>query len=215
MNKNLKVLGVGVLLIGLAVAGWFLYTVSQSQNSAELTQNNIENQKQEQRKQESEGQVEELKTENIDTSNWKEYCNQKYGFCVKYPEEWEVKIGDNEVVSIFPENIEKYQKIHGGREPGLSVAVIGKEKKFPPNTFYRALQDVGSINNFINNEVEVEYDGEDTIDGILATKVEYGGNWKIEGIIFKHNDTFYFLSYDDIEFADIQQQIINSFRLVK
>ncbi len=26
----------------------------------------------------------------IDTSNWKEYCNEEYGFCVKYPEGWEV-----------------------------------------------------------------------------------------------------------------------------
>ena len=91
MSKNLKVLGIGVLLIALAVGGWFLYTVSQSQNGAELTQNNIENQKQEQGKQESEGQVEELKTKNIDTSSWKEYCNQEYGFCVKYPENWRVE----------------------------------------------------------------------------------------------------------------------------
>ncbi len=27
----------------------------------------------------------------IDTSDWKEYCNEEYGFCVKYPEGWEVK----------------------------------------------------------------------------------------------------------------------------
>ncbi len=30
----------------------------------------------------------------IDTSNWKEYCNEEYGFCVKYPEGWEVKAHD-------------------------------------------------------------------------------------------------------------------------
>ena len=27
----------------------------------------------------------------IDTSNWQEYCNQEYGFCVKYPQGWEVE----------------------------------------------------------------------------------------------------------------------------
>ncbi len=27
----------------------------------------------------------------IDTSNWQEYCNQEYGFCVKYPEGWAVE----------------------------------------------------------------------------------------------------------------------------
>ncbi len=27
----------------------------------------------------------------IDTSSWKEYCNEEYGFCVKYPDGWEVE----------------------------------------------------------------------------------------------------------------------------
>ena len=27
----------------------------------------------------------------VDTYDWKEYCNEEYGFCVKYPEEWEVR----------------------------------------------------------------------------------------------------------------------------
>jgi hypothetical protein len=97
MNKNLKVLGIGVLLIGLAVVGWFLYTVSQSQNGVKLTQNNIENQKQEQGKQKSEGQIEELKTEDIDTSNWKIYRNEELGFSFKYPTEWLV-FNDGELV---------------------------------------------------------------------------------------------------------------------
>ena len=103
MSKNLKVLGAVVLLIGLSVAGWFLYTVSQSQNGVELTQNNTENQKQEQGKQESEGQIEELKIEDIDTSNWKEYCNQEYGFCVKYP---------NKNYRVVDNNLADYQLVY-------------------------------------------------------------------------------------------------------
>ena len=94
MNKNLKVLGIGVLLIGLAVAGWFLYTVSQSQNGVELTQNNTENQKQELRQvakndaEENKGEVEELQIEDIDTSNWKTYRNEEMGVKFKYPKSW-------------------------------------------------------------------------------------------------------------------------------
>jgi hypothetical protein len=44
INKNLKVLGIGVLLIGLAVAGWFLVT-GQSQKNADKMQNDMESQK--------------------------------------------------------------------------------------------------------------------------------------------------------------------------
>ncbi len=29
-------------------------------------------------------------TADLDTSDWKEYCNEEYGFCVKVPEGWEV-----------------------------------------------------------------------------------------------------------------------------
>ena len=42
MIKNLKILGVVVLLIGLAVAGWFLVT-GQLQKTADKTQDNTEN----------------------------------------------------------------------------------------------------------------------------------------------------------------------------
>ena len=43
MNKNLKVLGIMVLLIVLAVAGWFL-VVGQSQKTVDKTQGNVESQ---------------------------------------------------------------------------------------------------------------------------------------------------------------------------
>jgi len=108
MSKNLKVLGIGVLLIGLAVAGWFLYTVSQSQNGAELTQDNTENQKQEQGDvgindeerrriggsdtEENKGEMEELQVEDIDTSNWKTYRSEICGIQFKYPREYYLSI---------------------------------------------------------------------------------------------------------------------------
>ena len=111
MNKNLKVLGVGVLLIGLAVAVWFLVT-GQSQKIVKKTQNNMESQKVEMKSdvevvkgeeqeqvrkndaEENKGEMEGLQIEDIDTSNWKEYCNQEYGFCVKYPEEYYLNISN-------------------------------------------------------------------------------------------------------------------------
>jgi len=64
MSKNLKVLGIGVLLIGLAVTGWFLVT-GQSQKTADKTQNNnMESQDTKQSvKSEEQKRVEKLKKE--------------------------------------------------------------------------------------------------------------------------------------------------------
>jgi hypothetical protein len=111
MSKNLKVLGMGVLLIGLAVAGWFLVT-GQSQKNADKTQDNMKSQKAEmkndvemveskEQKQvakndadEGGEQIERLKAEDIDTSNWKTYRNEEYGFEVKYPEEYYLNISN-------------------------------------------------------------------------------------------------------------------------
>ncbi len=110
MNKNLKVLGVVVLLIGLAVAGWFL-VAGQSQKTADKTQRSAKSQKAEMKSdvgvvkseeqvqevtkendtKENKGEIEELQIEDIDTSNWKTYRNEEMEFEVKYPEGWEVE----------------------------------------------------------------------------------------------------------------------------
>ncbi len=93
MNK--KVLITTGIILGLAViAGGFL--VWQNGNNKQQAKNSKQQErqisKQEKNNQENQkDEIEELKVENIDTSNWKEYCNKEYGFCVKYPEGWKVE----------------------------------------------------------------------------------------------------------------------------
>ncbi len=88
-----KILVTSLIIIGLAVVAGGFYIASQSQNNADLTQTDTEHKEIKQnnnQKDNQENEVKELKAENIDTSNWKEYCNKEYGFCVKYPESVEL-----------------------------------------------------------------------------------------------------------------------------
>ena len=113
MNKDLKVLGIGVLLIGLAVAWWFL-VAGQSQKTADKTQGSEDGQNIERKNMsiENKGEewimeskieeqkirefidslpeisFEELGYKQMDMANWNIYKNEKLGFEVKYPQSW-------------------------------------------------------------------------------------------------------------------------------
>jgi len=89
MNKKTVTVLIIILAV-LVIAGGFWCANNQNnvipeksgiqnkQNSETISQNDQEN------------KAEELKVEEIDTSNWKEYCNEEYGFCLKYPRKWKV-----------------------------------------------------------------------------------------------------------------------------
>ncbi len=101
MNKKI-IITIGVILVLAIIAGGFLVLqktkkqevvknkqqviqkeiIVKNDNNQDRKQDNKQNNKQE----DNQEKVEELDFEEIDTSNWKEYCNQEYGFCVKYPE---------------------------------------------------------------------------------------------------------------------------------
>ncbi len=102
MNKK-TIITISTVL-GLAIiAGGFLVLqktgkqeVVKNNQKIEIVKNDENESKQKTENQEKDNQnnqekVEELKVEDIDTSNWKTYRNEEYGFEVKYPEGWEVE----------------------------------------------------------------------------------------------------------------------------
>jgi hypothetical protein len=136
MGNNFKILGVIVLVTVLGAAGW-LFVTKQSQNGADLTQKGVEvknNNRQEEKQvvkedgqKQGEEKVEELKTTDIDTSNWKTYRNEEFGFEVKYPEGWEItprsEHEDAMVWSIGLREKNKYYSYEGSLED-IAVHII-------------------------------------------------------------------------------------------
>jgi len=124
MSKGLKVIGAIALLIAV-IGGGFWYvnkkqeavnkeqpeTVKQ-QEGAEVQNDSQQEEKQvvkEDNEKRNDENVEELKVEDIDTSNWKTYRNEEFGFEVKLPDGWESKY------------INEYNKDWGVKNSYLSV----------------------------------------------------------------------------------------------
>ncbi len=92
MNKK-TIITISIILGLTVIVGGFLI-LQKTRNQGMV--NNQNNNKQIRRKPEltdqdrakMKAEIDELHKNPIDTSNWKEYCNQEYGFCLKYPENW-------------------------------------------------------------------------------------------------------------------------------
>lgn len=61
-------------------------------------------------------------TSTVDTSNWQTYKNEKYGYELKYPEDYQINNYDS-VVSIFDKKYINYQ----GEFPGISIKLFDSE----------------------------------------------------------------------------------------
>ncbi len=97
---------------------------NQQKQKVEVVENNENESKQKTENQEkkdnqnNQEKVEELKIEDIDTSNWKTYRNEEYGFSFKYPEGWVIKESPNAntflfkglSVKVHPKEVDKYNR---------------------------------------------------------------------------------------------------------
>ena len=85
---------ISAILILVVIIGGFWYVnnnqkskiKNQKQVEQQVTNEKVETAREDDQEQDDEN-IKELKVEN-DTSGWKEYCNEEYGFCLKYPRDW-------------------------------------------------------------------------------------------------------------------------------
>ena len=148
MSKRNLIIGI-VILVAL-VGGAFLYTTLQLQKNTEMKRNNAEKtqgnvkevkkqtqeqkttEKQETTKEQTNNQNQtingELKPEEkIDTSDWKTYRNEKFGFEFRYPRSWGDIIVWKQKCFDGYKNDAKVK--HGNKEPCLQIALRATNMK--------------------------------------------------------------------------------------
>ena len=140
MTKKLLTIAI-LALIALAGVFWFTQNQEKSTVSSQREETLEENQTPEEKKDQEipETSKEEDQTSkitynpdnSIDTSDWKEYCNKEYGFCLKYPGEWEgLKINKDKCLLSEDEKKRFQGKKPWGNDPCESVRVSIRGTKY-------------------------------------------------------------------------------------
>ncbi len=87
----------------------------------------------------------------IDTSNWKEYCNEEYGFCVKYPDDDSIKI--EEVYLGSDSDVTPLQDVYGNIANAIQFNFIDNRsldiRMIPNNKRFSTLE--AFLNDFHDN----------------------------------------------------------------
>ena len=199
--------GIGIVLMGGIFLGW------SKKTQPEPTQNQTP----------KEEVVETPKTENLDTSDWKTYRNETYGFMVRYPDNWEMRQNtgqnsDSSVISLTsPETRKLMQDRATDSSCDLSVYYYPSIADEPENEYNHdhavTLEEMMSRNPMIAPVGQIELSGQ------KATDVVWGGNGAYYTILAIRNSHLYKVQFCRKEYKDtlsvIEMGIIRTFQFLK
>jgi len=163
-------------------------------------------------------------TTEIDTSDWLTYRNEEYGFELRYPGEWEVKIGEKNkvVLLISPENKRIEQEIKLGNisgegyEKDISIFYYSSVDKEPENIFNnlnaKTLEDFVKRNSLISNSKIISFADQEAWE---CTRVGFGTYYSILTERNKHLFEIFFGNRNKtLELSSEEKEIIKSFRFI-
>jgi len=241
MNKKTITILIIILVVAIAGGFWFVnngqnrvYTGQESKvQSQKQVEQQATNEKEQIAKQDNQikeediekQNIEELKLEEIDTSDWKEYCNEEYGFCLKYPRDW----GYNRFANSYEKGIIFYDLVNKDDNDNMITINIAKAQESELRTTSAWAWTVDNLDQHIINNFDRTTDGEchtgimqinfklkEKVRSCLTTE----GGGRMHRYFIKRNGNKYLLTInfpfiDDISNdANVYRAILESFKFI-
>ena len=140
-------------------------------------------------------------TTQIDMSNWQAYENKDFGYSVKYPNDWNIKITDSHSVRIYCE----------AEWPDCAWSLT-------INTTNNSLESFIKDYNSGSQYTKIYKQEDNILNGYKGTKLYGSTDLGIDNIyiFINHNDSNYILNYSSVrQRADIGEKILSTFQFTK